>query len=384
MTRIQSASQSTPDPTTIYCSVEVSRSSWIVGVHCPLTDANIGIHKLPPGGGNDLIDLVRKSQARVGSEVPVMLCYEVSYEGFWLVRYLERRAPDIEVVVLDPASLQVDRRFKKVKTDRLDAERMIRALKAWHAGDGDAMSPVRVPSIEEEDRRRLVRERDSLLGDRQRCRNRIQSLLHLHGIFDLKPGTRDIMSHLAETETGYGTPLPPHALAEIFRIRTRLDLIEDQISVVETQRDELVRVGKEADPETVERMAATLTRVRGIGTNDATMMATEVFSREFRNRRQIGSWAGLTSAPWSSGAVDHDQGITKSGPSRVRKHLIQMAWRWLRFQPGSKLTLWYREGTRDGHGRNRRRMIVALARKLLVALWQLATRGVVPEGAIIQ
>ena len=384
MTRYQSTSQSTPDPTTIYCSVEVSRSSWIVGVHCPLTDANIGIHKLPPGGGNDLIDLVRKSQARVGSDASVMLCYEVSYEGFWLVRYLERQAPDIEVVVLDPASLQVDRRFKKVKTDRLDAERMIRALKAWHAGDGDAMSRVRVPSVEEEDRRRLVRERDSLLGDRQRCRNRIQSLLHLHGIFDLKPGARDIIPLLATTETGYGTPLPPNALAGIIRIRTRLDLIEDPISVVEAQRDELVQVGKEADPETVERMAATLTRVRGIGTNDATMMATEVFSREFRNRRQIGSWAGLTSAPWSSGAVDHDQGITKSGPSRVRKHLIQMAWRWLRFQPGSKLTLWYRERTRDGHGRNRRRMIVALARKLLVALWQLATRGLVPEGAIIE
>ncbi|MCY3725025.1 MAG: hypothetical protein OXF95_00085 [Rhodobacteraceae bacterium] len=167
MTRIQSASQSPPDPNTIYCSVEVSRSSWIVGVHCPLTDANIGIHKLPPGGGNDLIELVRKSQARIGSGVPVMLCYE----GFWLVRYLERQAPDIEVVVLDPASLQVDRRYRKVKTDRIDAERMIRALKAWHAGDGDAMAPVRVPSVEEEDQRRLVRERcQYLLKNKPLCR----------------------------------------------------------------------------------------------------------------------------------------------------------------------------------------------------------------------
>ena len=268
MTSIQSVSQSTPDLTTMYGSVEVSRSSWIVGVHCPLTDANIGIHKLPPGGGNELIDLVRKSQARVGTDVPVMLCYEVSYEGGgWLVRYLQRQAPDIEVVVLDPASLQVDRRCKKGKTDRLDAERMIRALKAWHTGDGDALSRVRVPSVEEEDQRRLVRERDALLGDRQRCRNRIRSLLHWHGIVDLEPSARDI----------------------------------------------------------IPRLAATVTRVRGIGTNDATMMATEVCSREFRNRRQLGSWAGLTSAPWSSGAVDHDQGITKAGPSRVRKHRIQMA-----------------------------------------------------------
>ena len=245
--------------------------------------------------------------------------------GGWLVRYLQRQAPDIEVVVLDPASLQVDRRCKKGKTDRLDAERMIRALKAWHAGDGDALSRVRVPSVEEEDQRRLVRERDALLGDRQRCRNRIRSLLHWHGIVDLEPSARDIIPRLAATETGYGTPLPPNASAEIIRIRTRLDLIGDQISVIEAQRDGLVPSGRGADPETVARMAATMTRVRGIGTNDATMMATEVCSREFRNRRQLGSWAGLTSAPWSSGAVDHDQGITKAGPSRVRKHRIQMA-----------------------------------------------------------
>ena len=126
-----------------------------------------------------------------------------------------------------------------------------------------------------------------------------------------------------------------------------------------------------------------MTKVRGIGTNDATMLATEVFSRDFQNRRQLGSWAGVTSAPWSSGTVDHDQGITKAGPARVRKHLIQMAWRWLHFQPTSKLALWYNERTKDGHGRNRRRMIVALARKLLVALWQLATKGLVPAGAIV-
>ena len=293
---------------------------------------------------------------------------------------MERWAPDIAVVVLDPASLQVDRRFKKVTTDRPDAERMIRVLKAWHAGDGDALSPVRVPSIAAEDQRRWVRDRDALLGDRQRCRNRIQSLVHVHGIVDRKPGARDIMSLLAETETGYGNPLLHHALAEIFRLRTRLDRIEDPISVVEVQRDRRVQAGRGADPETVERMAATVTRVRGIGTHDATMMATEVFSRAFRKGRQLVSWAGVTSAPWSRGAVDHDQGITTSGPLRVRKHRIQMAWRWLRFQPGSKRTLWYRERTREGHGRNRRRMMVALACKLLVALWQLATRGWFRKG----
>ena len=285
----------------------------------------------------------------------------------------------MEVVVLDPASLQIDRRAKKVKTDRLDALRMIRALKAWHAGDNDALSRVCVPSVAAEDQRRLIRERDSLLGDRVGGLNQIRSLLHLHGIFDLQPKARDLIPRLLDTPTGYGQPFPPNTLAQIGRIKERLAMIDEQIAIIERQRDEMVKAGWETDPGTVEHMAATLTRVHGIGTNDATMLATEVFSRNFQNRRQLGSWAGLTSAPWSSGTVTHDQGITKAGPARVRKHLIQMAWRWLHFQSASELALWYYERTKDGHGRNRRRMIVALARKLLVALWKLATRGKYPR-----
>ena len=213
---------------------------------------------------------------------------------------------------------------------------------------------------------------------------RLRSLLSLHGVFDLKLLKKDFLSVLSTVMTGCGKPFPPRARAEIERIHARMKLVCAQIAEVETLRDALVQSGQDADGETVEAKAATLTRLHGIGNNDATLLSTEVFSRDFRNRRQLGSWAGLTSAPWSSGAVDHDQGITKSGPARVRKHLVQMAWRWLRFQPQSKLALWFHERTSDGHGRNRRRMIVALARKLLVALWRLATEGVVPEGVIIR
>ncbi len=376
--------QPAPDLNTIYLSVEVSRSSWVVGVYCPASDDNIGTHKLGPGCAQEVIELAYKAQSRTGQPGPILLCYEAGYEGFWLARYLEREATDIEVVIIDPASLEVDRRAKTVKTDRIDAIRMIRALKAWNAGDSDVLARVRVPTIATEDQRRIGRERDTLQIERQRGRNRIRGLLHLQGIFGLNPGTRDLLDRLAGTQTGYGDPIPPHAFAEIARIHTRLSVVEEQMAVVEAERQEIILAGQEAETVTIEGMAATLKKVHGIGVNDATLMSTEVFSRDFQNRRQLGSWAGLTSAPWSSGSIDHDQGITKAGPARVRRHLIQMAWRWIRFQPTSKLTLWFKERTKDGHGRNRKRMIVALARKLLVALWQLATRGVVPEGVIFK
>ena len=164
------------------------------------------------------------------------MCYEAGYEGFWLARYLAHQAPEIEVVVLDLTSLQIDRRAKKVKTDRMDARRIIRALKAWHSGDSDALSRVRVPSVEEEDRRRLIRERDSLLADRQQGLNRTKGLLYLHGIFDLQPKARDLIPRLIGTPKRYGEPLPPHTLAQIGRIKESLAKIDEHIAIVENQR----------------------------------------------------------------------------------------------------------------------------------------------------
>ena len=241
-----------------------------------------------------------------------------------------------------------------------------------------------VLAVATEDQRRIGRERDPLQAERQRGRNQIRGLLHLQGIFSLNPGTRDLLDRLVATQTGYGDPIPPHAFAEIARIHARLSVVEEQLAVVDAVRQEIRRAGQEAAIVTIEGMDATLIKVHGIGVNDATLMSTEVFSRDFQNRRQLGSWVGLTSAPWSSGSIDHDQGNTKAGPARVRKHLIQMTWRWIRYQPTSKLTLWFKERTKDGYGRNRKRMLVALARKLLVTLWQLATKGVIPEGVIFK
>ena len=327
----QPTSRSAPDLTTVFLSVEVSRSSWVIGIFCPATDENIGTHKLEPNDVPKIIELAYKARSRAGSEGSMVLCYEAGYEGFWLARHLERHAPDIEVVIIDPASLEVDRRAKKVKTDRIDAIRMIRALKAWKSGDNDVLSPVRVPTIEQEDQRRIGRERDALMSERQRGNNRIRGLLFLHGIFGLHPGKPGFLDRLATVRTGYGGLLPPHSLAEIRRIHARLDLVNRQLVVVEDQRSRIPVAGNEAEKGTVSAMAATLIRLHGIGINDAVLMSTEIFNRDFKNRRQLGSWAGLTSAPWSSGSMDHDQGITKAGPGRVRKHLIQMAWRWVRY-----------------------------------------------------
>ena len=270
----QSTSRSAPDLTTVFLSVEVSRSSWVIGIFCPATDENIGTHKLEPNDVPKIIELAYKARSRAGSEGSMVLCYEAGYEGFWLARHLERHAPDIEVVIIDPASLEVDRRAKKVKTDRIDAIRMIRALKAWKSGDNDVLSPVRVPTIEQEDQRRIGRERDALMSERQRGNNRIRGLLFLHGIFGLHPGKPGFLDRLATVRTGYGGLLPPHSLAEIRRIHARLDLVNRQLVVVEDQRSRIPVAGNEAEKGTVSAMAATLIRLHGIGINDAVLMST--------------------------------------------------------------------------------------------------------------
>ena len=320
-----------------------------------------------------------------------MLTYEAGYEGFWLARDIERRDAGIDIFMNDPASLRVDRRARSSKTDRIDAKRMVRALKAWDQGGSEAMSWVRVPEVGREDDKRLLRERETLIGERTRLNNRIGGLLMLHGIFDLVPRKPDFLERLARVRTGYGTLLPPRARAEIERAVEMLRLVEGHIDTIEAEKKALLKAGRQA-ADSPDRhgtaMIAALTRFHGIGLNDATLLAGEVFYRDFRNRRELGSWAGLTSVPWASGGVDHDLGISKSGSSHVRKHLIQMAWRWLRLQPESTITKWFHAyvAKTGGGGRDRRtkkRAIVGVARKLLIALWRYATQGLVPEGAIV-
>ena len=221
--------------------------------------------------------------------------------------------------------------------------------------------------------------------------NRIKGLLKLHSIFDLAPRKPDFLDRLATARTGYGTALPRRARAEIERAVSVLRLVEGHIDTIEAEKRALLNAGQKA-PDASNRdgtaMIAALTRIHRIGLNDATLLAGEVFYRDFRNRRELGSWAELTSVPWASGDVDHDLGISKSGPSHVRKHPIQMAWRWLKLQPESTISKWFHDyvAKAAGGGRDRRarkRAIVGVARKLLIALWRYVTQGLVPEGAVV-
>ncbi len=267
----------------------------------------------------------------------------------------------IETVVLDPASLLVNRKAKQRKADRMDATKMFRALLAYDRGDAAVLSQVRVPSVAEEERQRLVKERTSLT-------NTIKGLLTLHGVFGLEPRSRTLAATLGEVETERDAVLRPRAAP------APGGASPDGPAAVAPALEVTA-------PECPAATIAALARLRGIGANDATLLAHEVFYRKFRNRRELASWAGLTPTPWTSGDVQRDQGIGRDGPAWIRAQLVQMAWRWVRFQPDSALSQWFQARTAGARGRIRRVMIVALARKLLIALWRYADTGLVPTGA---
>ena len=334
-------------------------------------------------------------------------------------------------MVCDPASLEVVRRKRKVKTDRIDARRMVRALRAWDGGDRDAMSRVHVPTVAEEDGRRLPPRRERLVRERRRLSNAVDGLLRLHGLSGVNPARPGFRERLGGMETGYGGPLPPELLAGTGGILDRLELVCAEMKVAGARKMEMPgrragpcgastrtppgrrwRLGglppprlpgrrppirKEppgrrgpARPPTGRgrpRRPPTTRRCwsgcAGIGPNDALMLGGELFYREFRNRRRLASLAGLAPVPFASGGVDNDQGISKAGSAMLRRHLVQMAWRWLRHQPDSALSAWFRDYVSARDGRSRRRGIVALARKLPVAPLRFATTGLVPEGAVL-
>ncbi len=383
--RIEPVAPTGAEFTTLYVSFEISRKSWVVGIKGPASD-RIGLHTLAAADVKDLRILIErqrtKAERSLGRPVRVLCCYEAGYEGFWLARWLQQEM-GLETVVLDPASLLVNRKAKQRKTDRIDARKMVRALLAHDRGDAAVLSQVRVPSIEEEDRKRLLRERQRLVKERTSLTNAIKGLLKLHGIFDLEPRAADFDAAFAAVTTACGEPFPPRARREIERLAERLGLVMQQIEAVEAERDAAVR-RTEAGAGSTARADATiamLSRLKGVGTNDATLLTHEVFYREFRNRRELAGWVGLAPTPWASGDVERNQGIGRDGPAWIRAQLVQMAWRWVRFQPGSALSQWFQTRTAGARGRMRKVMIVALARKLLIALWRYANTGLVPIGA---
>ena len=380
------------DTDPIFVAIEMSRSKWVVGTHLPGSD-KVGIHVAPWGDVAALLTLIDRLRSRAAAtlgtvDVPILCCYEAGYEGFWLYRRLT--AEGHRVLVIDPASLLVNRRAKRAKTDRLDAKAMIRALMAYNRGEDQVLSAVHVPSVEQEDERRLTRERQRLVQERLAHANRIRGLLMTQGIVGFVPHGPDVERRLHELITGDGRALGARLREEIQREIVRLRLVTEQLEAVNAERD-AVALAKQAEPSPVDTeqtrldasMIASLTRIKGIGPNDASVLVREAFWRNFANRRQVAAWSGFAPTPWASGKVSRDQGIGKSGPAAFRSNMLQIAWRWLRWQPNSQLSQWFNERTSGAIGRMRRIMIVALARKLLIALWRYATTGLVPTGAVV-
>jgi transposase len=282
--------------------------------------------------------------------------------------------------VVDAASILISRRRRRAKTDRIDGEALLRTLLAYKRGEPRVCAMVRAPSPQEEDERRLCRERKALVAERVAHVNRIKGLLFAQGISAYEPLHRDRRQRLEELRTGDGRPLPVHLKAQIGRELDRLELLLRQLKAVEAERDALLApmAGAACAP------VAALAGLRGIGPEFAANLWLECFYRSFSNRRQVAAYAGLAPTPWQSGSVEHEQGVSKSGSPRLRTTLIQLAWLWLRHQPTSELSLWFKDRVKRSGGRGKRTTIVALARKLLVALWKFVSSGVVIEGAAMK
>ncbi len=364
----------------IHIAIELSVSSWLVAVRLPGAEKS-RLHRITGGDTTALLALIAELRARasakLGQAVEVACCFEAGRDGFWLHRLL--RAQGIAAYVLEPTSILVNRRARRAKTDRLDAEGMLRVLAAWLAGDGQICSMLRVPTPEEEDAKRPHREREHLVQTKLRLENRIKALLFTQGIRS-RPSLRSWDRDMAELRTGDGRALPPLLRTELDRLRRQLALILELIRELEAERAAAIEAA--ADDAMVEKIVG-LQRIRGIGPNIAAVLVREVLYRSFANRRQLASYVGITPMPHQSGGMDRTRNISRAGNPRARTTLIQLAWLWLRYQPGSTLALWFRERVGALQGRTRRIAIVGMARKLLIALWRYVETGVIPDSVEI-
>jgi len=373
-------SVSSSNEQSIHAALELSKNSWLLAIQVPGRD-NPSLH--PIGGGNaeglmTKLDAARDRLTKISGQTPkVTLCYEAGYDGFWLSRFLEQRG--IECLVMEPASLQVNRRARRVKTDRIDVENILHTLIAWCRGERHVCSMVVIPSVEEEDLRRTHRERNRLVRERTAHVNRIKGLLFGQGIRGINVMKNYKTLTPAELVTGDGRPLPERLGREITREIERLAQVQAQIVEVERERD-LAPTPCAA----TERKRHDLLRLNGIGPTFSAILAREVYYRRFANRRQVASYLGLAPSPYDSGDGRRSQGISKAGNSLARYTLIQAAWLWLRHQPNSALTQWFHRRTEGQGKRVRCIMIVAMSRKLAIALWRYVETGLIPEGAAVK
>jgi transposase len=367
---------------TLVLAIELSNKSWVLAAQVPGLPRVKAKRTIEPTA-EALLTAIQgyRDRAKVaGRQVErVIATYEAGWSGFWLARWLATHG--IETHVVQPSSVPVDRRARRAKSDGIDAELLLRTLLAWLRGEPRVCSMVPIPAEADEDARRCVRERADLVAERVGLANRIGAVLATLGVRDYDPLKRDRRECLEALRTALGTPLPPHAHAKIARMLDRLDLVRAQIAELEQERDAVL---EEETPDRAGGMIQRLAKLRGIGVQSATVLVREAFVREFANGKALGSCAGLAATPYSSGGTEREQGIDKAGNRRLRTVMVELAWLWQRYQPGSAQVSWFRERASGTGSRMRKVMVVALARRLLIALWRFATQGVVPEGAVMK
>jgi len=367
--------------TTLVAVVEMSQASWLVAGMIPGLERQ-PLKKIAPNEAA-LLSLLQRWQ-----EEAIKICqtirritvaYEAGRDGFWLARWLCSRG--IEAHVIHPTSVAVSREHKRAKTDRLDTAMLIRVFLGWLRGERGHCGMVAVPTLEEEDAKRPSRERENLVGERTRIINRMKSALVRLGIRGFKPELRRAPQHLEKLRTPEDVPIPLRTLEELRRDMARLAMVRAQIEAIEQIR--LQRL-EQAPQDGAHAMVRMLANIIGVGVETADMLVREILAKELRDRRALARYAGLTGSPNESGSKRREKGLAKSGNARVRRGLIQLAWRFLRFQKDSALAQWYRTRTEGAKGARKTSLIVALARKLLIALWRLVTIGEVPQGIVLR
>ena len=366
----------------IFASLELSRSTWLITSLSPGAGEKMSKHSISGRRCGGLARAVGPAQGESARADGAGLSHHRHPRGrigrLWIHRVLQSEG--IESHVVDAASILTSRRRRRAKTDGIDGETLVRTLLAYKRGEPRVCAMVKAPTPEEEDRRRICRERKTLVGERVEHVNRVKGLLFAQGVSDYEPLKRNRRARLEELKTGDGRPLPAHLKAQISRELDRLELVLPQLKAVEAERDALLKPVSEGSA----TPAAMLAQLKGMGPEFTAILWSEGLFRSFSNRRQLAAYAGLAPTPWQSGSVAHEQGVSKAGNRRLRTTMIQLAWLWLRHQPTSALSVWFQERVQSNGGKMRKTTIVALARKLLVALWKYSISGVVIEGAAMK
>ena len=366
---------------TIIAVIEMSQSSWLVAGVVPGI-ARHPLKKLAPDQ-DALLKLLHRWREEAGQAGHAItrsaVAFEAGRDGFWLARWL--RAHGIEAHVIHPTSVAVSREHRRAKTDRLDTALLKRVFLGWLRGEPDHCHMAAIPTLEQEDARRPTRERESLVGERTRIVNRIKAALARLGVRSFKPTLRNALQRLDALRTPEGTALPPNTRAELHRDMARLHVVTEQIQQIEVTRGQRLEQASADGPNAMVRLLA---QVVGVGLETADMLVHEVLSRNVRDRRAVARYAGLTGSPDESGSRRREKGLAKAGNARVRRGMIQLAWRFLLHQKESALAQWYRARTADARGSTRKTLIVALARKLLIALWRMVTTGEAPHGVVLR